>query len=311
MDSIDKENNKNTHKLAIVIPAYKAKFLSETLDSIAYQTDKRFCVYIGDDNSPEGICQIVSRYEGKFNYVYHRFKDNIGGKDLVAQWERCIEMTQGEEWIWLFSDDDCMDADCVASFYQQIEKSVSSIDLYRFDVQVLKNGEKTERTAFPPKTDSTFLFKNKMNGKCHCFAVEYIFSRSIYYEMGKFQKFDLAWHSDVATWMKFGVKGIVTIKGPAVTWRSSGINITSQFDKELDKRKWLATVDFLMWLRTSFYGNSLRWQLYTDLWFIRLVRGTARNLPLDYCKYTSREYIGNGIRKIILSIIIFGLKFIR
>ena len=53
-------------QLAIVIPAYKAKFLPKTLDSIAAQTDKRFCVYIGDDCSPEDIGSIVEPYKGKF-----------------------------------------------------------------------------------------------------------------------------------------------------------------------------------------------------------------------------------------------------
>lgn len=37
-------------KLAIVIPAYKGRFLKETLDSIAVQAHKdEFVLYIGDD----------------------------------------------------------------------------------------------------------------------------------------------------------------------------------------------------------------------------------------------------------------------
>lgn len=40
-------------KLAIVIPAYKGRFLKETLDSIAVQAHKdEFVLYIGDDASP-------------------------------------------------------------------------------------------------------------------------------------------------------------------------------------------------------------------------------------------------------------------
>ena len=50
-------------QLAIVIPAYKAKYLPETLDSLVAQTDKRFHVYIGDDKSPEDIETIVKRYD--------------------------------------------------------------------------------------------------------------------------------------------------------------------------------------------------------------------------------------------------------
>ena len=39
-------------KIAIVIPAYKCRFLRQTLDSIVVQTCRSFTVYIGDDASP-------------------------------------------------------------------------------------------------------------------------------------------------------------------------------------------------------------------------------------------------------------------
>lgn len=101
---MEKQNN-----LAIVIPAYKSTFLAAALDSIAVQTCQDFTLYIGDDNRPNHLGAIVDRYRDRINLVYHRFDTNLGGKDLVAQWERCIDMSQGEEWIWLFSDDDVME----------------------------------------------------------------------------------------------------------------------------------------------------------------------------------------------------------
>lgn len=100
-------------KLAIVIPAYKGRFLKETLDSIAVQAHKdEFVLYIGDDASPERLDKIVESYQNKVNLVYHRFSENMGGKDLVAHWERCIQLS-AEPFIWLFSDDDLMPADGV------------------------------------------------------------------------------------------------------------------------------------------------------------------------------------------------------
>ena len=61
-------------KLAIVIPAYKGRFLKETLDSIAVQAHKdEFVLYIGDDASPERLDKIVESYQNKVNLVYHRF----------------------------------------------------------------------------------------------------------------------------------------------------------------------------------------------------------------------------------------------
>lgn len=60
-------------KLAIVIPAYKGRFLKETLDSIAVQAHKdEFVLYIGDDASPERLDKIVESYQNKVNLVYHR-----------------------------------------------------------------------------------------------------------------------------------------------------------------------------------------------------------------------------------------------
>ncbi|MCS3153719.1 glycosyltransferase [Phocaeicola dorei] len=94
--------------MAIVIPAYKGRFLKETLDSIAVQAHKdEFVLYIGDDASPERLDKIVESYQNKVNLVYHRFSENMGGKDLVAHWERCIQLS-AEPFIWLFSDDDLM-----------------------------------------------------------------------------------------------------------------------------------------------------------------------------------------------------------
>lgn len=67
-------------KLAIIIPAYKARFLQETLDSIAKQNSHEFTVYIGDDASPYPLKTIVDHYKNKFDIIYHRFEQNMGKK---------------------------------------------------------------------------------------------------------------------------------------------------------------------------------------------------------------------------------------
>ena len=85
-----------THRLAIIIPAYKATFLPAALDSIAAQTCKDFTLYVGDDCSPEPIGSVVEQYRDNIELVYQRFDANVGGKDLVAQWERCIAMSREE-----------------------------------------------------------------------------------------------------------------------------------------------------------------------------------------------------------------------
>ena len=94
-------------KIAIVIPAYKFRFLRQTLDSIVVQTCRSFTVYIGDDASPQNLKEIVSDYADKMNIVYRRFDTNLGGVDLPGHWDRCIALAK-EPVVWFFSDDDLM-----------------------------------------------------------------------------------------------------------------------------------------------------------------------------------------------------------
>ena len=74
------------NKLAIVIPAYKACFFREVLDSLAKQSRRDFTVYIGDDASPDDLESIVSDYKDQLDIFYFRFEQNWGGRDLVAHW---------------------------------------------------------------------------------------------------------------------------------------------------------------------------------------------------------------------------------
>ena len=138
-------------QLAIIIPAYKATFLSAALDSIAAQTCQDFTLYIGDDCSPYNLEDIVNQYRDNIKLVYHRFETNLGGKDLVAQWERCIAMTQGEPYLWLFSDDDIMEPKCVEAFFSALDETNSYYHLYHFDVK--KIDEKGNVLSIPKAYD--------------------------------------------------------------------------------------------------------------------------------------------------------------
>ena len=45
--------------LAIVIPYYNIHFFDKTLFSLSCQTDKRFKVYIGNNNSPNDPMELI------------------------------------------------------------------------------------------------------------------------------------------------------------------------------------------------------------------------------------------------------------
>lgn len=124
-------------RLAIVIPAYKSRFLQATLDSIAKQSCKDFVVYIGDDNSPQNLEAIVGRYRNEFPLVYHRFEENMGRNDLPGHWERCIALSRNEPLIWLFSDDDLMPADGVERILQAAAVHGDTRVFFRFPLSLV------------------------------------------------------------------------------------------------------------------------------------------------------------------------------
>lgn len=246
------------HKLAIVIPAYKDTYFDEALNSISKQTNKDFTVYIGDDASPYDLYTIVKKFEPEINIVYIRFENNLGGNDLVAQWSRCVALTQYEEWVWLFSDDDVMDKNCVSNFYKAV-KDYPDENIFHFDVAVINQDNKvTLTTPFPEKLSAEDLFYKKTTKQLLSFVVEYIFKRSLYVKEGGFENFDLAWGADDATWIKFlGSEQLLTIQGSIINWRNSGSNISSSSgNKKFIKRKINAYIAYFEWVNIFFIKNG-------------------------------------------------------
>ena len=128
-------------KIAIVIPAYKCRFLRQTLDSIVVQTCRSFTVYIGDDASPQNLKEIVSDYADKMNIVYRRFDTNLGGVDLPGHWDRCIALAK-EPVVWFFSDDDLMPQDGVERIIKALECYGTRHGMFRFPLAVIdENGK--------------------------------------------------------------------------------------------------------------------------------------------------------------------------
>lgn len=224
--------------LAIVIPYYKLTFFEEALKSLANQTDKRFKVYIGDDASPENPSKVLENYTSQFDFEYHRFQTNLGGISLVKQWERCLKLTNNEKWLLILGDDDVLDHNCVAAFYQNLEEIEKlQISTVRFSTRVIDSkGEFISETYSHPKieTATDFLIR-KLKGGTRSSLSEYIFKKEVV-ERVQFKDFPLAWNTDLLAILEFSEwKNIFTINESQVFFRLSGLNITSKKDDVIVK----------------------------------------------------------------------------
>lgn len=223
--------------LAIVIPAYKSDFFDKALNSLNRQTNKNFNIYIGDDNSPENIYEISKKYEITLNIKYHRFADNLGAKDLVGQWERCVTLINDEEWIWLFSDDDIAEENCVQVFYDTLDDTNSYYDVYRFNIVVIDKDDNIKYITpeSPYHENFDLLCLNILLGKRGNSMPDHIFRGTKYNELGGFINFAFGQSADWATSITFAnPKGLITMSDAKVKWRYSGINLSSTAFKRLN-----------------------------------------------------------------------------
>ncbi|KQB44220.1 putative beta-glycosyltransferase Glycosyltransferase family 2 [Flavobacterium daejeonense] len=245
--------------LGIIIPYYKITFFKETLQSLANQTNKQFRVYIGDDASRENPSDLLSKFKGQFDFIYHRFDENLGGISLTKQWERCIALSTNEEWIMLLGDDDVLSENVVEAFYDNLEKfDDNNFELIRLNLEVIdrngivirgNSGKKYKKI----ETSEDLLFRI-FSSKQTITASEFIFKRTLYVLHKGFVEFPLGWFSDYATWLLFAKKqGFINITEAVVQWRYSNVNISSNlFEIKTIKQKVQSLFLFLDFIKKNF-----------------------------------------------------------
>ena len=236
--------------LAIIIPYYKLAFFEATLQSLAKQTDKRFKVYIGDDASPEDCNALLKKFEGSFDFKYHRFETNLGGTSLSKQWERCIAMSSNEEWIMILGDDDWLSDNVVEEFYKNLNSIKNKYNVIRFATKLFfSNKQEYSNTYHHPveeKYAETYL--KKLKGTTRSSLSENIFKRKMYTKHG-FHNYPLAWNSDDRAWYDFSESKPIFTINEAIVYVSVSEGSISGMDTNLEikNRSQVLFYSYLLW----------------------------------------------------------------
>lgn len=113
--------------LGIVIPAYKRRdCLREALQSLTYQTFKRFFVIVVDDHSPERLEDVVMEFEDKLHIKYV-YADENGGPGAARQIGLDICYKSNFDLVMFMDSDDMLYPNAVARLTYEINHTKSDI----------------------------------------------------------------------------------------------------------------------------------------------------------------------------------------
>ena len=211
-------------KYSFVLPAYKATFFKEAVDSILTQTYKEFELIIVNDASPEDLDSIVNSYSDA-RIRYYKNEKNIGGKDLVAQWNHCLEYAKGD-YIILASDDDVYHPEYLEKMDVLVNK-YPKVNVFRPRVQYIDEKGVIRGISGCIAEKVSWLEYWYYWGIVGSSIGHIIFNRTKLLEKGGFVNFPMAWGSDDATILMMGENGICFESEFLYSFRNSGENISS------------------------------------------------------------------------------------
>lgn len=222
--------------VSILIPAYKAKFLKESISSALMQTYTNIEVVVVNDDSPEQIDEIVNSFADS-RLRYYKNTVNIGGKDPVANWNHCLSLAKGD-YFSILCDDDLYEPDFVNSLIGLANK-YSKCCVFRARARKIDAyGNTIDFYPACPEWENAADYLIDLEGRYRYQTIsEFLFKKNYVCSLGGFSPFPKAWLADYQSVVKFGAEnGIVSCCDILVSFRVSGLNISSQENKNiLDK----------------------------------------------------------------------------
>lgn len=239
------------------MPSFKATFLAEAIDSILAQINHDWELVVVDDCSLEPVGEIVASFSDP-RIRYFRNEKNIGGKDLVRQWNHSISFASGD-YIVLAADDDkykpefCEEIIRLAEKYPEVDLIHSSVE------QIDEDGNHLWDDSILPEYTSKYEYLNWwITGRSFTCVGNFAFKRSALMEIGGFKDFPCAFGSDIATPILLSKNGVANTQQMLFCFRQSKQHLSA--DQSRFKEKLEAISQLSEFLRSIHYDKPDNWQ---------------------------------------------------
>lgn len=222
--------------ISFIMPAYKAAYIRKAIESIIAQTVPDWELVVVDDCSPENLEEIVKEFKDP-RIRYERNSKNLGGHDLVEQWNHSISFAHGD-WIVLAGDDDMYDPRFAERIIDLASK-YPTVNLIRSRVEQI--GEKGEHLGDDGKPEEfeakEKFFEDYLDAKAFTCIGNYAFRRCKLAEIGGFFELPCAFGSDIVTPILMSDKGVAGTEEMLFKFRISSIHLSSNTGKLAEKQE--------------------------------------------------------------------------
>lgn len=236
-------------KFSVTIPAFKDKYLKETIDSVLAQTYSNYEVVIVNDASPYDLDSIVCQYDDS-RIRYFKNEKNCGAKDVVDNWNICLSHAIGE-FVMCIGDDDKLTPRCLQDFVELIEK-YPNLDLYHARSEIIDDDSNFVKTLeLRPEWESVYsLMYNPRNTHLG----DWLFRTDTLRKNGGFYKLPFGWQSDdISAFIAAASYGVANTQEVGFQYRGNGLSISHDLTCIEDK---IEAVRFAIKWRLNFIAKQ-------------------------------------------------------
>jgi glycosyltransferase involved in cell wall biosynthesis len=237
-------------KFSVTIPAYKDRYLKETIDSVLAQTYHSYEIVIVNDASPYDLDSIVHQYTDP-RIHYFKNEKNCGAKNVVDNWNICLSYATGE-YVMCIGDDDNLTPRCLQDFAELIEK-YPQLDLFHARSEIIDDDSNFVMTLeLRPEWESVYsLIYNPRNTHLG----DWLFKTETLRKNGGFYKLPYGWQSDdISAFIAAASHGVANTQEVGFQYRGNGLSISHDLTCIEDK---IEAVRFSIDWRLKFVEYSL------------------------------------------------------
>ena len=206
-------------KVSIIVPNYNyKKYLPKRLESIVRQTFNDYEIILLDDHSTDGSQELLIDFANKNQQVRHCIINPTNTGNPFVQWQKGIELAEGE-YVWIAESDDYCDPNFLAELLPLMDANPSAAFALCGSHLIDGNDKPIHKNfdTWSQEDGKAYLYtsqeylKHYLLWRCTSYNASMVLFRKSFYQQITFDFSALRYSGDWLFWIKMAEKGDVIV----------------------------------------------------------------------------------------------------